>query len=177
MSRKPQPVQNRILRRVDTTDPGKCWIWQGTPGPKGYGSVNRGTRSEGTVYIHRAIYEALVGPLNSADQLDHVCHTEALTAGTCAGGPTCVHRRCVNPAHLEPVSGHENLLRGNTLPGINARKTHCTRGHPYSGENLIRRSNGKRECRACRRIYRQQSQERRAEGGGANALPRHSVGA
>lgn len=34
--------------------------------------------------------------------------------------------------------------------GGNASKTHCPRGHPYAGENLLIRQ-GRRYCRACRR--------------------------
>lgn len=32
---------------------------------------------------------------------------------------------------------------------LNAAKTHCPRGHPYSGSNLITQSNGRRRCRQC----------------------------
>lgn len=32
----------------------------------------------------------------------------------------------------------------------NRDKTHCPKGHPYSGDNLYVRPNGKRECRQCR---------------------------
>jgi hypothetical protein len=32
----------------------------------------------------------------------------------------------------------------------NAEKTHCPRGHPYDGENLVI-DNGARKCRTCRR--------------------------
>lgn len=39
----------------------------------------------------------------------------------------------------------------------NSAKTHCPKGHPYSGDNLVivRRSDGKtqRECRECRRVH------------------------
>lgn len=35
-------------------------------------------------------------------------------------------------------------------------QTHCKRGHPLSGDNLILVKTG-RACRACRRIYRLRS--------------------
>lgn len=34
----------------------------------------------------------------------------------------------------------------------NAAKTHCPKGHPYSGENLRITPTGRRACRACNRI-------------------------
>ena len=38
---------------------------------------------------------------------------------------------------------------------VNARKTHCKRGHPLSGENLAIGTNGSRQCRACAKIRRE----------------------
>lgn len=35
---------------------------------------------------------------------------------------------------------------------LNAAKTHCKRGHPLSGENLMRNSSGCRQCRTCQRL-------------------------
>jgi hypothetical protein len=36
------------------------------------------------------------------------------------------------------------------LVGDNLRKTHCPKGHPYSGDNLRLVANGtSRQCRAC----------------------------
>ena len=44
-------------------------------------------------------------------------------------------RACVNPLHLEHVTKKENIMRGAWPCAINAKKTHCPRGHPYSAEN------------------------------------------
>lgn len=53
----------------------------------------------------------------------------------------------------------------NSEPIANAEKTHCSQGHPYTEENLYRRSNGRRECRTCRnelkRLARAEAQEAR----------------
>jgi len=35
-------------------------------------------------------------------------------------------------------------------------QTHCPQGHPYAGDNLIRRGDGWRECRACGRARSRQ---------------------
>lgn len=85
--------------------------------------------------------------------LDHECHNRDLT---CPGGPSCLHRRCVNPAHLRPATRQVNRQQGRTsgMPDINRAKTHCPQGHPYSGDNLIlriRKPQGwkVRICRTC----------------------------
>lgn len=153
MNRKSTPAHERVLARIVVSEDG-CWTWQGVPGAKGYGNIRLGGKGTPTAYIHRVVYEALVGPIPVGAQLDHTCHTRALTLGTCTGGTACVHRRCVNPAHLEPVTRKENLRRGNTVSGINARKTHCPEGHPYAGPNLMQRSNGRRVCRICKATQR-----------------------
>jgi hypothetical protein len=74
-------------------------------------------------------------------QIDHVCHSEATD---CDGGDTCIHRRCINPNHLEPVTPRENSRRTNK-----ARKTHCVHGHLFDEANTHIRPNGTRRCRKC----------------------------
>ena len=39
-------------------------------------------------------------------------------------------------------------MRGESPPAANARKTHCKRGHPLSGENLLIQAE-QRKCRTC----------------------------
>ena len=100
--------------------------------------------------VHRVAYEAAVGPIPEGLQLDHLCRNTL----------------CTNPAHLEPVTCRENLLRGNTLQAANAAKTHCPYGHPYAGENLrVRRlkSGGLgRSCRECARVFGRAARRKRA---------------
>jgi hypothetical protein len=51
-------------------------------------------------YVHRVLYEALIGPVPDGLVLDH----------------ECCHRGCVNPYHLEPVTVKENTERGAAVP-------------------------------------------------------------
>lgn len=120
--------------------PDGCWHWRGYVSTHdGYGQVQRqGRRAEKSIKIqpHRISYDLLVGKVPEGLQLDHLCRV----------------RHCVNPAHLEPVTCAENLLRGETLNARNRAKTHCHYGHPLEGENLYlynRRGRVMRHCRAC----------------------------
>lgn len=83
---------------------------------------------------HRVAYDLLVRKLSTDEFLDHLCR----------------NRRCINPEHLEPVSLVENVMRGNSTHAINARITHCVRGHELAGANLyIHPKRGRRHCKAC----------------------------
>lgn len=87
-----------VARRIVESDAG-CWIFTGATQSRGYGSVGIGNGRTGLA--HRVAYEALVGPIPAGMTLDHLC---------------CV-KRCVNPAHLEPVAPAENLRRHHERSG------------------------------------------------------------
>jgi len=134
----------RVWLQVEWSGKEECWLWQGPPGPFGYGTA----RWDGTaVRAHRLIYEIFVGPIPDGLHLDHLCHNRD---DGCVGGVGCSHRRCVNPNHLEPVTAKENLLRGKGFIGTNAAKTHCKHGHEFTESNTyIVPGRGGRQCRAC----------------------------
>jgi hypothetical protein len=142
----PQRWQAKI--RADAAG---CWIWTGRLNSNGYGLT---TVKSASRVAHRAIYEVLVGPIPAGLQLDHLCRV----------------RRCVRPAHLDPVTQRINLLRGETLTSQAAAATHCPMGHEYAGANLYRRPNGARMCRACHR--RRQVERRAADPEAARAAGR-----
>lgn len=125
----PEAVESKI----DRCGEGDCWIWTASVSTPGYGQVYLSGRNR---IAHRLVYELLVGPIPEGLNLDHLCR----------------NRRCVNPAHLEPVTQRENLMRGvGTIAGQNARKTHCKHGHEFTPENTRRDAKGNRHCRACAR--------------------------
>lgn len=145
------PPLARFMARVQVADNG-CWLWTGSTHhdldgvSTGYGYF---WADKKRVFAHRWIYAQLVGPIPEGMQIDHLCHN---TASDCPGGATCLHRSCVNPAHLEPATPRTNTLRGKGAAAVNAAKTHCKRGHELSGDNLIGDKNGYRRCRACARL-------------------------
>jgi hypothetical protein len=121
-----------LFRQKVRVEANGCHIWIGCRDEHGYGKLlSRGKKWS----AHRFAYESARGPIPSGLTLDHLCRVPS----------------CVNPDHLEPVSLRENILRGRA--GEQVRRTHCPRGHPYSGENLIVYGR-KRFCRECKRLSR-----------------------
>lgn len=137
--RRRRPLVDRLMDHVQKTDAG-CWLWTARINPRdGYGY----TTVDGiSVAAHRAVYEALRGPIPEGLDLDHVCHN---VDAACPGGIACWHRPCVNPDHLQPETRRQNLLNGKTDLAANIAKTHCPAGHPYSYTSPT----GKRRCREC----------------------------
>lgn len=144
---------DRLLSH-SATDGRGCWVWLKRHDSKGYGRyaiAREGGWKNGTkvVQAHRLAYELMVGPIPEGLTLDHLCKNTA----------------CINPAHLEPVTAFENIMRGDGPPARNARKTVCDNGHPYTEENTFwrRQPNGRvwRGCRACKSLWNKDYERRR----------------
>lgn len=129
-------MAQHLLSRIEVAA-NDCWLWQG-PLNLGYG---QGCYEGRTYLAHRRAYETFVGPIQPGLQIDHVCHS---TDNSCVGGLGCLHRRCINPQHLEPVTIRTNVLRGVGRSAVNARKQRCPNGHEYSHTYK-----GHRLCRPC----------------------------
>ena len=108
-------------------------MWTAYINEAGYGQLtvwNKGSNK--TFKAHRLAYEFEVGEIPAGLDLDHLCR----------------NRKCVNPAHLEPVTRRTNLLRGISW---NGSKTSCINGHPFDAENTYVQEH-KRTCRTCTRL-------------------------
>lgn len=121
------------LRSIDwwakvnrTGDELECWPWSRSVGSHGYGQTWDGI----TVRLaHRVAWSLTHGPIPEGMTVDHICR----------------NRRCCNPAHLRILTNLDNATDNGQ-----GRKTHCPKGHPYSGDNLyVQPSNGSRHCRTC----------------------------
>ena len=121
------------LRRNIESGPGGCWLWTRTLNRDGYGLASFLNK---THQAHRLVYRLVVGEPPAETVMDHLCRV----------------RRCVNPAHLEPVTNAENLLRSPiTATGM----TRCSRGH-----ELVEHYN-QRRCLVCKAEYQREYDRRR----------------
>ena len=93
----PNP-QERFWTYVDKQTPDGCWMWTGAVESNGYGRFRADMKRTG---VHRYSYELLVGPIADGMTIDHPCRV----------------KRCVNPDHLEVVTGRENTRRREDLRG------------------------------------------------------------
>lgn len=135
--------ESRFFSRVAQSD--DCWLWTSIATEGGYGKFGVNKRS---MLAHRWSYEFLRGEIPEGLQLDHECRNTL----------------CVNPWHLEPVTGLVNLLRGDTIIARNLAKKACDRGHPFDAANTYVCPRGRRECRRCRNAASRRSKLRRAAG-------------
>lgn len=127
LDRKKQNNYERFWNKIDRTP--SCWLWTPLVTTRGYGAFWYNGRFKSA---HRFAYEQIAGDIPRGKQLDHICRV----------------RRCVNPSHLEVVTGKENVLRGIGPTAINARKSRCVRGHEFSGVGTW----GFRVCNKCKAI-------------------------
>ena len=106
--RPPGDIWERFWSKVDQSGgPDACWPWTSVVPANGYGRFKAGGHNGKVVGAHRLAYYFAYGPTEA--YLDHTCHS---SSRDCPGGSACLHRRCCNPAHLEPVSHAENMARG-----------------------------------------------------------------
>ena len=144
-------VDERFQASIDRNGPipeeaphlGPCWIWTGNI-RRGYGLFSYARH--GAMGAHRWSYQLYVGPIPEGLVLDHLCRVRA----------------CVNPAHLEPVTQRENVMRGASVVAVNVTLTHCLNGHEFSPENTYSSPSKprKRKCRICQREMRRRYKAR-----------------
>lgn len=119
-------VLDRLLAGVTRDYTTGCLIWHRSLNSRGYGLIGVNGKVE---LAHRVAHELWVGPIGEGMQVDHVY----------AQG--CRSKACIEPTHLEAVTGLENMRRTAA-----ATKTHCIRNHELAGANLRINSRGTRSC-------------------------------
>ena len=137
---------------------GECWEWMAGRFAQGYGEFKFNGRM---IKAHRLAYELLYGLIPEGKVIDHLCR----------------NRGCVNPYHLEPVTFHENILRGEGVAAREARQTHCKYGHELTEDNLCRwgLATGKRYCKICDLKQARTKREKRKLRKGPIELARRAV--
>lgn len=115
-----QRFRDRFIVRPGT----RCWHWTGTR-TQGYGRFQGGM-------AHRFSYERYVGPIQPGLQIDHLCRNSG----------------CVNPEHLEAVTGAENNRRAS-LARLDPLV--CKMGHSRSEHTYVA-PDGRKSCRVCKRF-------------------------
>lgn len=141
---------DRFLGKLIVLDEeqGGHWIWQGAKDSAGYARFHM-TRVKGQGYAEKAYrwsYAHFVGPIPEGYDVHHVCEIPL----------------CVNPDHLQALSRREHTLAAGhrNVAAVNARKTHCKRGHAFDEANTYWFNGGR--SRACRKCKAEVERQRRA---------------
>lgn len=131
--------QERLFSKA-TPDENGCWIWRaGSVTPRGYAMF--GGPGDISMGAHRWAHIAAIGPIPAGYEVDHLCSVPL----------------CINPAHLEAVTGAENMRRRSE------RQTHCRNGHERTPDNTYVTPRGGRSCRTCIRAANARQNARRRD--------------
>jgi hypothetical protein len=136
---KSKTLEDYLSEKIVTEE--GCWTLSANLNAGGYTKVNIQKKQ---LLLHRLV----MGEIPVGMDVDHVCHNEAASKGTCTGGLTCRHRRCFNPEHLRFATRSENLSAGSKAFW---NKPACPSGHPRSKENMFVDTYGRPVCKPCHR--------------------------
>jgi len=148
----------KVRQNLDSpTASADCWSWTGAIDRRGYGVFHLGGQKVLAHFVLWAVEHGsppawAYGP-NGWERVDlgHVCHDQD---ASCAGGPSCIHRRCVNsdPGHLQ-LQLHSTNVRLGLSGAYQRRKTQCPSGHSYAefGRSYTDpKGRTRRYCSACK---------------------------
>ena len=143
LTQAPTEYLQKLKERIENsyTIVGDCWEWKKSYTKVGYGKISLFINGRKiTTNAHRVSYIVFNGVIPDLMVIDHLCR----------------NRRCINPEHLEAVTYQVNNTRGESFAGVNSRKTHCKRGHPFDEKNTWYREKPEkhihRMCRECHRL-------------------------
>jgi hypothetical protein len=132
------------------------WLWTGNLNSYGYGVYGSGNNRYMVGKISLKVYHGI--KISNIHII--ACHRDQI----------CDKKNCFHPEHIYPGTYSDNtrdaVNSGTHVSGFGEakrNKTHCPKGHPYSGWNLMTRSNGGRRCRKC--VYLQNKLQRRKKEG------------
>lgn len=128
-----EKLTQRFLSHVDKNSDGH-WYWIGCVDKDGYGITNDSIRK---LPAHVLSFKLFNG--------NHIKNLVVMHQ--------CDIPRCVNPDHLKQGTQRDNI-RDCVAKGRHhkARRTHCTKGHPLTSDNIyLRTRNGstERRCKQC----------------------------
>lgn len=126
----------KFMDRVDVENietGNDCWNWKGAmSGTDGYGVLRINGK---TTRASRLAYEHWHGVIPDESVIHHACNNPP----------------CVNPNHLKALPQRRHVLVGNGPTAINARKTHCKRGHKFTKETTyFYKDKPGKECKICK---------------------------
>ena len=144
---KDQALYDRLVSRIRIDEKTGCWLWTGPVRPSkwpqnryGIMSAKKPNGKWGSLHTHRAMMIAVLGPLTREQCVCHRCDIPL----------------CVNPEHLFIGTMGDNIRDSRAKNRHHeAQKTHCERGHPLFGDNLVISHQGgkktgiRRVCKIC----------------------------